>query len=43
MARQSPTLDDVARTAGVSPATVSRSLNAPHLVRDEIRERVMAV
>lgn len=41
--RQSPTLDDVARTAGVSPATVSRCLNSPGLVRPEIRDRVMAV
>ena len=43
MNRQSPTLEDVARTAGVSPATVSRCLNSPDLVRAEIRDRVMAV
>lgn len=29
------TLADVASAAGVSPATVSRALNAPHLVREE--------
>jgi len=38
-----PNLDDVARTAGVSPATVSRCLNNPGIVRAEIRDHVMAV
>jgi LacI family transcriptional regulator len=38
-----PTLDDVARQAGVSTATVSRCLNAPDLVRQETRDRVLAV
>lgn len=41
-ARQStPTLDDVARLAQVSTATVSRCLNAPSRVSDDTRQRVM--
>jgi LacI family transcriptional regulator len=35
-----PTLDDVAKAAGVSPATVSRSLNSPGLVSKETLKRV---
>lgn len=37
-----PTLDDVARMAGVSTATVSRCLNAPNRLAEETRERVTA-
>lgn len=37
-----PTLEDVARRAGVSTATVSRCLNAPERVRPETRDRVEA-
>jgi LacI family transcriptional regulator len=33
-------LEDVARNANVSPATVSRVLNHPEIVRAEVRERV---
>jgi LacI family gluconate utilization system Gnt-I transcriptional repressor len=35
-------VEDVAREAGVSPITVSRALSAPHKVKTETRERVMA-
>lgn len=37
-----PTLDDVARLAGVSTATVSRCLNLPDRVRDSTKLRVEA-
>lgn len=40
---RNPTLMDVARRAGVSTATVSRCLNTPATVREETRERVLAV
>jgi LacI family transcriptional regulator len=33
-------IEDVARKAGVSPATVSRVLNHPEIVRPELREKV---
>ena len=39
--RSVPTLDDVARAAGVSAATVSRCLNTPERVIDRTRSRVM--
>lgn len=39
---QQPTVQDVALAAGVSTATVSRSLNRPQDVRPALRERVMA-
>jgi LacI family transcriptional regulator len=37
-----PTVEDVARAAGVSTATVSRALNRPQDVRPALRERVRA-
>lgn len=42
-AANSPTLQDVARAAGVSTATVSRCLNSPDRVVKETRDRVLAV
>ena len=36
------TVTDLARIAGVSPMSVSRALNAPHQVSDEIRAKVQA-
>lgn len=39
--RTAPTLDDVAREAGVSTATVSRCLNTPERVVEETRRRVL--
>lgn len=41
--RTVPTLEDVARVAGVSTATVSRSLNTPERVEESTRTRVMNV
>ena len=38
-----PTLEDVARAAGVSTATVSRTLNTPERVVERTRVRVMEV
>jgi LacI family transcriptional regulator len=38
-----PNLDDVARAAGVSAMTVSRSFNRPQLVHPETRARVLEV
>jgi len=40
--RSAPTLDDVARAAGVSTATVSRCLNAPDRVVETTRAKVMS-
>ncbi|MDA7965249.1 LacI family DNA-binding transcriptional regulator [Ruegeria sp.] len=40
--RSAPTLDDVAKRAGVSTATVSRCLNDPQRVIAATRERVMS-
>lgn len=37
---KSPTLEDVAREAGLSPMTVSRALNNPQLVRETTVEKV---
>ncbi|HET8929488.1 MAG TPA: LacI family DNA-binding transcriptional regulator [Acidimicrobiales bacterium] len=37
-----PTLQDVARRAGVHPATVSRALGRPEMVAPETRDRVLA-
>ncbi|GAB5437655.1 LacI family DNA-binding transcriptional regulator [Falsiruegeria mediterranea] len=39
--RTAPTLNDVAKEAGVSTATVSRCLNSPARVVDETRKRVL--
>lgn len=41
MAKRKPTIDDVARLAGVGRATVSRVVNQGPNVRQEVRERVM--
>ena len=38
-----PTIYDVAHTAGVSIATVSRVLNSPNQVREETRSKVLSV
>lgn len=40
--RRTVRVEDVAREAGVSPITVSRTLSAPHKVRPETRELVTA-
>ncbi|MCU8650144.1 LacI family DNA-binding transcriptional regulator, partial [Escherichia coli] len=37
---RAPTLDDVARNAGLSSMTVSRALNTPQLVRPATLEKV---
>ncbi|WP_420347788.1 LacI family DNA-binding transcriptional regulator [Pelagibius sp.] len=42
MRRASTTLEDVARLAGVSPATVSRCINQPQSVRAEKRARIQS-
>ncbi|QJT80787.1 LacI family DNA-binding transcriptional regulator [Kosakonia sp. MUSA4] len=39
---RAPTLEDVARTAGLSSMTVSRALNTPQLVRPKTVEKVIA-
>ncbi|MEM9752697.1 MAG: LacI family DNA-binding transcriptional regulator [Planctomycetota bacterium] len=36
------TVRDIARSLGVSPATVSRSLNQPTVVRKDVRDQVLA-
>ena len=40
--RHRPTVSDVARRAGVSDATVSRTFNIPDVVRKEVRQRVIS-
>ncbi|MGB7317509.1 MAG: LacI family DNA-binding transcriptional regulator [Planktotalea sp.] len=42
LAKNVPTLDDVAKLSGVSTATVSRCLNDPERVVEKTRKRVMA-
>lgn len=37
-----PTVRDIARSLGVSPATVSRSLNQPTVVSKDVRDQVLA-
>ncbi|MDJ0968549.1 MAG: LacI family DNA-binding transcriptional regulator [Kiloniellales bacterium] len=39
---RAPTMEDVARAAGVSPATVSRCINRPERVREDRRLRIRA-
>lgn len=39
---KSPTVEDVARAAGVSRQTVSNVINSPEIVREVTRERVLA-
>ncbi|WP_421726092.1 LacI family DNA-binding transcriptional regulator [Bauldia sp.] len=39
--KRAPTLADVAKRSGVAPATVSRALNTPSLVREPTRARIM--
>ncbi len=39
---RTPTVEDVARAAGVSTATVSRALNLPDRVRADLRAKVLA-
>jgi LacI family transcriptional regulator len=41
MTASAPTVEDVARAAGVSTATVSRALNQPGSVRPALRQRVL--
>ncbi|WP_419721002.1 LacI family DNA-binding transcriptional regulator [Pectobacterium carotovorum] len=41
MPPRAPTLEDVARAAGISPMTVSRALNNPKIVRAETVNKVM--
>jgi LacI family repressor for deo operon, udp, cdd, tsx, nupC, and nupG len=38
--RKAPTIQDVARSAGVSAATVSRALSSPHRVSEATRDRI---
>lgn len=37
------TMQEISKLAGVSPATVSRALHSPHLVRKDTRERITKV
>jgi len=41
--QKAPTLEDVAQAAGVSPATASRCINRPDMVREDRRLRIQAV
>ncbi len=41
--KDSPTLEDVARAARVSTATISRSINEPDKVASETRDRIAAI
>jgi len=37
------TIEEVAKLAGVSPATVSRALHSPEMVRKSTRQRVLKI
>ena len=37
------TIEEVAKLAGVSPATVSRAIRSPEMVRDSTRQRELKI
>ena len=41
-ASRKPTIYSIAQAVGVSPSTVSRALSRPELVKDSVREAVLA-
>lgn len=38
-----PTIYSIAKACGVSASTVSRAFNKPHVISDEVRDRILAV